>query len=45
MTTMVKRVNFLVARSALTHRQFQALLEELDSTKDILDEEEGFKED
>ena len=29
MTTTVGMVNFLVARSALMHRQFQALLEEL----------------
>uniref|UniRef100_A0A8C3TK26 DUF4371 domain-containing protein n=1 Tax=Chelydra serpentina TaxID=8475 RepID=A0A8C3TK26_CHESE len=31
MNTVVRIGNFLVARSALTHRQFQALLEEMDS--------------
>ncbi|CAM5156826.1 unnamed protein product [Natator depressus] len=36
MNTVVRIVNFLVARSALTHREFQALLEEMDSAyKDI----------
>lgn len=31
MNTVVRIVNFLVAQSALTHRQFQALLEEMDT--------------
>ncbi|KAK0146239.1 General transcription factor II-I repeat domain-containing protein 2 [Merluccius polli] len=31
MATVAKIINFIVKRSALTHRQFQALLEELDS--------------
>ena len=36
MTTVTKIVNFLVAHSSLTHRQFQAFLEEVDSVyKDI----------
>ncbi|XP_065148348.1 general transcription factor II-I repeat domain-containing protein 2-like [Paramisgurnus dabryanus] len=36
MATVVKIVNFIVKRSSLTHRQFQSLLEEMDSTyKDI----------
>lgn len=36
MTTVTKVVNFLVAHSSLTHRQFQAFLEEVDSAyKDI----------
>lgn len=36
MATVVKVVNFIVKRSALTHRQFQSLLEEKDcSYKDI----------
>ncbi|XP_066955783.1 general transcription factor II-I repeat domain-containing protein 2A-like [Macrobrachium rosenbergii] len=35
-TTVTKEVNFLVAHSSLTHRQFQAFLEEVDSVyKDI----------
>ncbi|KAK1884401.1 General transcription factor II-I repeat domain containing protein 2 [Dissostichus eleginoides] len=34
--TVVKIVNFIVKRSALTHRQFQSLLEEMDSSyKDL----------
>ena len=36
MTTVTKIVNFLVAHSSLTHRQFQVFLEEVDSVyKDI----------
>lgn len=36
MITVTKVVNFLVARSSLTHRQFQAFLQEVDSAyKDI----------
>ena len=31
MATVSKIINFIVKRSALTHRQFQSLLEELDS--------------
>ena len=31
MATVTKIINFIVKRSALTHRQFQSLLEELDS--------------
>lgn len=31
MATMAKVVNFIVKRSALTNRQFQSLLEEMDS--------------
>ena len=32
MSTVTKIVNFLVARSATTHRQFQSLLEEMESS-------------
>uniref|UniRef100_UPI00358FEE4E general transcription factor II-I repeat domain-containing protein 2-like n=1 Tax=Myxine glutinosa TaxID=7769 RepID=UPI00358FEE4E len=32
MPTVVKVINFIVKRSALTHRQFQSLLEEMDCT-------------
>ena len=36
MATVAKVVNFIVKRSALTHRQFQSLLEEMDSAyKDL----------
>nr|XP_054590733.1 SCAN domain-containing protein 3-like [Nothobranchius furzeri] len=36
MATVAKTVNFIVKRSALTHRQFQSLLEEMESScKDI----------
>ena len=31
MAAVVKVINFIVKRSAMTHRQFQSLLEEMDS--------------
>ena len=33
MATVAKAINFIVKRSALTHRQFRSLLEEMESAQ------------